>query len=57
MMVQNLKYDENTLHYMTKEVANPEIFNSDKMELVLATTDLHLENATKSYYKNINIAA
>ena len=57
MMVRNLKYGVNTLNYLTKEIANPEIFDSNKMELVLAPKDLYLKDSTKSYNKNINIAA
>lgn len=57
MMVANLKYNENFGRYMAKDVVYPEIFNRDKIELVLAPTDIHLKDASKISYKNIEIAA
>ena len=41
-MVGNLKYNENFGRYMAKDVVYPEIFNRDKIELVLAPKDIHL---------------
>ena len=57
MMVGNLKYSENPKQYLSEVVETPRIFDKNKMDLVLAPTDLHLKNAAEKYYKNIHIAA
>ena len=57
MMVGNLKYSEDPKHFIAKYEMNQKIFDKDKMDLVLAPTDLHLLSRTKKSYKNINIAA
>ena len=57
MMVGNLKYSENPKQYLSEVVETPRIFDKNKMDLVLAPTDLHLKNAAEKNYKNMHIAA